>query len=183
MNIFFKYRFFLLSFMLVGCASQQKNTVEEIEKLDKLIAKKSFEIRPRWARPLVSNSLNSIANAGLLPLGSTANQIDLMGTSSHFRILGDSVMAKLPYFGERQMGAAYNSTNGGIQFSGIPKNLKIKKQDSGKGYKIDFQINNNTETYNVSVNLHPNLQSRINVNSSHRNMISYSGQAYAYSTK
>ncbi|MBS9463461.1 DUF4251 domain-containing protein [Flagellimonas sp. 389] len=185
MDFFFKYRFVLLLFIFVGCASQQKNTAttEEIEKLDKLIAEMAFEIKARWARPLVSNSLNSIANAGLLPLGSTANQIDLIGTSSHFRIIGDSVTANLPYFGERQMGAAYNSANGGIQFSGMPRNLKIVKQENGKGYKLDFQINNNTETYDVNVNIHPNLQSRININSSHRNVISYSGRVYTYFTK
>ncbi|MEM7486407.1 MAG: DUF4251 domain-containing protein, partial [Bacteroidota bacterium] len=178
MNIFLKYRPILLLFILVGCASQQKNTVtaEEIEKLDKLISEKSFEIKARWAKPLVTNSLNRIANAGLLAWGSTSNQIDVSSSNSFVRILGDSVITDLPYFGEQQIPGKYNDSHVGIQYEGIPEDFKITKNENDKYYEIDFVIKNDIETYDLNIKIYPNLSSYINVVSSHRTTVAYNGR-------
>ncbi|AWX46149.1 hypothetical protein HME9304_03181 [Flagellimonas maritima] len=176
--------FILLSIAIIGCASNPKPeySKEQVERLDQIVSNNSFAITARWAWPLATGSLGNLANAGLLPWGSTASMIDISGSNNYLHILKDSVVAKLPYYGERQMGGTYGNTNNGIQFDGAPKNFRMTKNDDGKGYKLDFLINNNMETYDVNVNLYPNLQSRINITSSHRTTISYKGEISDFSS-
>ena len=65
--------------LVQGCGTVSKNTLAETKALDELVVSKRFEIESDWALPLATNSLNSIANAGLLPPGSSANRISLVG--------------------------------------------------------------------------------------------------------
>lgn len=184
MNALTKYISILLTIVFLSCASNPKPKVSaaEIEKLDSLIAGKSFEIEATWARPLVTHSINSVENAGLLPWGSTADLIDISGSNSYLRIKVDSLVANLPYFGERQLGGTYNNNNNGIQFEGVPKDLKIVKEKNNQVYRLDFIIRGDIETYDVSVRVYPNLNSSINITSSHRTAISYNGQIRTFSS-
>ncbi len=177
-----EYSFILFLLIIISCASNPRPGIDtnEIEKLDSLVAFKSFEVKVNWAKPLVTNSINSIANAGLLPWGSTANMIDITGSSSYLRITSDSVMANLPYYGERQLGGTYNSINNNVSFNGLPKDFKITKNEKNKFYKIDFTISDGTEIYDINLRLYPNLISFINVVSSHRTTISYKGRTHLF---
>ncbi|PRX54829.1 uncharacterized protein DUF4251 [Flagellimonas meridianipacifica] len=162
--------------LAVGCASTSapEITSEQIKELDAIVNSKSFEFKARWARPLVTSSLNSVANAGLLPQGSTINNIDLVGNNNYLRMNGDSVVAYFPYFGERQLGGtAYLGSNNAIEFEGVPGNMKINKNE--KGYMVAFDIKHKTETFQVNAQLFPNKKSNININSTHRFPISYIG--------
>jgi hypothetical protein len=149
---------------------------EGTTEVDKLVDQKTFRIVSDWAQPLVTNSISQISNSGLLPPGSTAGRINLLGNSNYFRMKGDSVSAYLPYYGERQAGGGYGS-NSAIQFKGLPRDLEILKDEKSQGYRMDFDIRDNGENYSVSVLLFPNLKSRITVNSSQRFWISYDGKA------
>lgn len=134
-----------------------------------------FEIRSDWALPLATNSLNSIANAGLLPPGSSAGQISLIGNANYVKVMGDSLSVYLPYFGERQMGGGYNSDGAGIEFIGVPKKMEITKDKEKQRYDIRFEFKKDSENFMVIITLLPNLQSTININSSQRFPIRYSG--------
>ena len=125
--------------------------------------------------PLTTNSLNQISNAGLLPPGSVANRINLIGNANYLRIKGDSISAFLPYFGERQLAGGYNNNNVGIQFNGIPKEYSVTKDEKKQQHNIRFNINNNTENFQVYITVFPNMTATMNINSSHRFAISYSG--------
>lgn len=170
---------FLLVFSL-SCksTSSPEVTAQQIKELEEIVDNKSFEFSAKWARPLANSSLNSIANAGLFPPGSNNNAIDLTGNTNYFRMVGDSVKAYFPYFGEIQLGGAgFLGSNNAIQFEGVPENIKMEK--SSKGYQITFNIQNKTETYQVDAKLFPNKKGNININSSHRLPISYSGNISA----
>ncbi|MGB7394833.1 MAG: DUF4251 domain-containing protein [Pricia sp.] len=175
----FKFEFLVCFCLLVilSCGGTSKTVGEDNgnERLEEFISEKSFEIISDRAFPMATNALNSIANAGLLPPGSTAGQITLIGNSNYLRVIGDSVSVYLPYYGERQMGGGYNNDGPGIQFEGVPTEMEITKNNDKKRYDIRFQMKDDSELFTVNVSLFPNLSSVININSSQRFPIRYSG--------
>ena len=171
------YLILLITALVLGCGTSSKNLVmqKQVAELDSLIAKKNFVIQSDKALPLMTTSMNSVANSGLFPPGSMQNQVSLSRSSNYLKIIGDSVAADLPYFGERQMGGGYNGNNGGIVFKGIPKKYEVIKNDKRQGFDIRFAIRNASESFNVQVALFPNRTSSINVTSSQRTAIRYEG--------
>ncbi|WP_228851523.1 DUF4251 domain-containing protein [Aegicerativicinus sediminis] len=149
----------------------QKPTVEE------LLESKEFKIECDWAMPTVTNAMNRVGNSGLLPVGTNIGRINLIGNANYLKFMGDSISADLPYYGERQAGGGYNSSDGGIKFNGLAKDMKIEKNEKKGHYNIKFSINNNTESFNVNIRLFPNLNSTISIYSNQRNTIRYDGTA------
>ena len=176
-----KIRLSILLFagVLFSCGTSSKTFVPTAQSklLDELVSQRSFEIESDWASPQMTSSLNSISDAGLLPPGSAANRINLIGNSNYVRVKGDSVMVYLPYFGERQMGGGYDSDGGAIQFTGIPENYEVSQDGKRGSYDIRFNMKNKTESFEVTTTIFPNLASTIQVTSSHRFPIRYSGYA------
>lgn len=170
---------FAIILVFSGCFSSKTNVSTVNDKaLEELVKTKSFEITSEWAQPHITSGMNSIANTGLLPTGSSISNISLIGNSNYLRINKDSVSGYLPYYGERQMGGRYGSISTAIQFDGIPKDYEIKKGKK-EGYEIQFSIadkNNPTENYKVYIQLFQSLSSSININSSHRFFIRYKGR-------
>ncbi|RDY61508.1 DUF4251 domain-containing protein [Flagellimonas nanhaiensis] len=177
-----KFYCVLIMVLAVGCASnpKHKSTPDQIENLNALVMGKSFEINANWARPMATRTMNAIGNAGLIPPGSTLNRIDITGTASYLRVLGDSVKAQLPYYGERQMGGVYNLNKIGIQFEGIPEDFSIISDSKSEAQIMDFSITEDGESFRVTALLYPSLSSTITIVSSHRNTIWYSGYLSEY---
>lgn len=166
-----------LTILLLGCASSQK-TYETNAALDKMMSQKRFEIKAKFAQPMVTQAMSQVALSGLIPPGSTINQINLNGSSNFLRIQGDSVSANLAYYGERQMGGGYNN-NTGIVFKGVPENIEIVKNEVKQNYTIKFSINGKTENFMVNATAGTNLTGTINITSSHRSRIGYTGDVKA----
>lgn len=160
---------------MLSCGSSSKISDSNSKLLDDLVSSQHFEIVSDRAFPLATASLNSISNAGLLPPGSSAAQINLIGNSNYLKVIGDSVAIYLPYYGERQMGGGYNNNGAGIQFKGTPPEMEITRDDVKKRYDIRFKAKDESENFNVNITLFPNLTSMISVNSSQRFPIRYSG--------
>lgn len=180
MKTLLKSTVLFLGALVISCASSSKATPEEIAALDEMVSNKHFEVTALWAQPLASQSLNSIANAGLLPQGSTASRIDISGSRGYLRVVGDSVMADLPYFGERRMGGYYSANRTGIQFKDVPKEFSIDPAEKGTGYMVKFTVNDGAENYQVIAQLYPNQTARLTVASSHRTNIWYQGNLSEY---
>lgn len=178
MKKYMKFIVPVLSFIFISCGSSQKTNSTDNWILNNLITEQTFEIESRWAQPLATGAYTQAVN-GLLPPGSTAGQINLMGNSNYFKIMKDSVSAYLPYFGERQMGGNYGGTNGGIEFDGVPEDLEITPTDKN-GYNIRFSINdkeNNIENYKVFIQIFKDLNTNMVISSSQRLSIRYRGVA------
>jgi len=178
--------FFILTVILltiVSCGSSKVYTAQEKASLEKLVTDQNFEIELQWARPLVTNSLNQLANAGLFRPGDNASQINLQGNQNIFKFENDTVSANLPYYGERQMGGGYNSDGGGIDFKTTPKDLTLSKDDDKDYYLMEFNVRDkdSNENYDVSLTLYPSLSAIINIWSSQRNTIQYNGTLKAIS--
>ncbi|WP_109300933.1 DUF4251 domain-containing protein [Aquimarina sp. AU474] len=174
-----KIRIFLfgLGLLLISCSSS-KDIVAPTEKsraLDALVKEKAFQIDLNWAYPLATGTLNRIANSGLLPPGSTASSISLIGNSNYFKMHGDSITMDLPYYGERQLAGDYDTSKNGIKFKGVPENFEIQKNEKKQSYEMSFFIKNDRESSRVIITLFPNHIANININSSHRTPIRYKG--------
>lgn len=168
----------IITLIIFSSCSSSKNvplTPEQKIKLDQLVEDKNFEINSNWAYPLPSTALNSVANSGLLAPGNTANRINLIGNTNFLIIKGDSIKAQLPYYGERRIVTNYNSNNVGIALNGLLKEWKAEFHEQKKLYSLRFQANQGTENYDIRITIFPNKKTDINVNSTHRNNISYSG--------
>ncbi len=168
-----------LSSLVFGCASHDRGTLETSDALETLITRSDFEITSRWAEPQLTSAMVQLSNAGLLSQGSTAGQIDIVGTSNFLKVHKDKVEARLPFFGERRFGAVYGQADTGIVFEGAPQDYQVEKNKK-TGYEIRFSINDKntrSENYKVSIHLLPNLSSIITINSTHRLTIRYRGSA------
>ncbi|GMN08896.1 hypothetical protein MTsPCn9_06480 [Croceitalea sp. MTPC9] len=171
----------IISILLLSCASSSKTTYSEqnIDELHSLVEGKKFEIESTWAYPLASFGLNNLYNAGLFPIGSNSNQINLIGNPNFLKIEGDSIKAHLPYFGDRQLSANYNSQDIGIELDGLMEDLKVDFNEKKKRYELRFQASHDIETYQVAINIFPNKQTQMNINSTHRTNIAYRGDIKA----
>lgn len=165
-------------FMGLGCASGPRTsaTPQEMAALDRVISDGTFKIVAQWAQPMASRGLNSIANAGLLPRGSSAGRIDIAGSGGYFKMDGDRTEADLPYFGERHMGGGYEPDKAGIRFKGTPKDYSLGPIQKGDGYTMRFSINEGQETFQVLAQIYATGHATVSVASTHRTTIWYQGR-------
>jgi len=164
------------SILMLGCRSSAiNNDATKIDHLNKLISDRSYEINADWAFPLMTQGLTSLADSGLFMPGSNANRIDLMGNFNFLKVIGDSVAVSLPYFGERRMGGGYGTIDNGINFSGIPNKYSVEWDEKKNRYQIKMEVIQKTETLEFNISVFPSLKADINVNSTHRTSISFTG--------
>ncbi|WP_142786154.1 DUF4251 domain-containing protein [Changchengzhania lutea] len=166
----------LIVFGIVSCGSSFRSTKKTSEALDAMVSNKRFKIVSTSAQPQVTNAMQQLGNTGIFGPGNTAGNISLIGNANFLTMTKDSVMAYLPYYGERQFGGGYSNKTG-IEFAGIPKGLQItkgQKSDYAISFKIDDK-NSRSENYQIYIKLFPNLTSTIDINSTQRFNIRYSG--------
>jgi len=176
-----KYLLIASLLFLFACGSTQRTVAPSAESraLDQLLATKNFSISADWAYPNATASMAALSNTGLLGIGNTANAINLIGNPNFLKVIGDSISAFLPYYGERQMGAGYGSDNG-IEFNGIPETYSLKKDEQKQRYTMEFTISGKTtEVFNVTIDFFPNTTAQINIFSSQRRGIRYQGNVAA----
>lgn len=159
--------------MFLGCGASKKMQ-EPNAALNQMMDQKAFNIKIKSAEPQLTQAMSQVANSGLIPPGNSMSRIDVTGSGYFIKVQGDSVTARLPYYGERQMGGGYDS-DAGINFDGITKNLEISKDESKQSYTIKFSIDSNSEMYFVSTIVGNNATSTTSISSSQRNRIRYSG--------
>lgn len=167
----------LLIVLLYSCASTSRRSTAGpgMEALGERVSSRSYEIQATWAFPLMTQGITQVANSGLLMPGSNANRIDLMGNSNYFRVEGDSVLINLPYFGERQIGGGYGNTDVGINFEGVPLSYELKKEEKQDRFTAEIRVRDEIETLVINLFLFPSGKADINVNSTHRSSIRYTG--------
>ncbi|WP_445738138.1 DUF4251 domain-containing protein [Mariniflexile sp.] len=169
----------IITITVVSCKLQKPAINQaDMEALDALVKNRQFRIESDWANPQATSAMQQVANSGLLGPGNTANGISLIGNQNFLTISRDSISSYLPYFGERQMQVAYGGRDSGIEFSGAMKNYNAEK-NKNNGYTITFEAKSNSENFNVYIQLAPNLNSTIRLNSASRFPISYSGTVVA----
>ena len=159
--------------VLNGCGSAwEPISNAEWDRLERIVTERNFNIEAQWAEPLPDNSLNNLANAGLLPPGSTASRINLIGNANYLNMRGDSVKTQLPYWGERQTVQAYGRTEG-ISFSGLAEDIRSSKNEKQQYYDLDFNLRNKSEILQCTLRFYAGKRVLITVQSNQRNQIRY----------
>ncbi|WP_396637761.1 DUF4251 domain-containing protein [Maribacter sp. R77961] len=162
--------------VLLGCSSTKKTNVnpEELAAFKRFVENGRFEFNATAAFPLQTQAFTSVANSGLLQPGSNSGRIDLTGNPSYIKIMGDSISAYLPYFGERRVSGGYGA-NTDISFNGRVKDYEIVRDSLKHTYKIDFRMEQNTEVYDVHLTVFPSRNANLSLNSTQRSTIRYDG--------
>ncbi|MGB5430830.1 DUF4251 domain-containing protein [Eudoraea sp.] len=162
-----------------SCGSSEKAATSasgiEDQILENLVTKKSFQIESEMAQPSTNNAMNSVANSRLFLPGNSGSNINLTGNPNYLKVKGDTVSAYLPYFGVQQVTAGYG-TGSAIEFNGIPDNWKSRRNAKKNSYEVTFTIRRDTEVFQVSLTMYPNLTSHMHINSAQRNFIKYLGK-------
>ncbi|AXP82554.1 hypothetical protein CJ739_3492 [Mariniflexile rhizosphaerae] len=166
----------LLIIATTSCKSSKSVASQaEIDALHTMVTNKQFRIVSDWAYPQVTNAMQQVLSSGLLQPGSAGGGINLIGNTNFLRVSGDSITSYLPYYGERQMQVAYGGGDSAIEFKGLVENYKAV-QNEDHSYTISFEAKSNSESFNVYIQLSPNLNSYMTVNGTSRHTIRYSGE-------
>ncbi|WP_162558692.1 DUF4251 domain-containing protein [Robertkochia solimangrovi] len=161
----------------VGCGSSNVAVSPEQQKIvDDMIEAREFRIENDWANPLMTTSMAQLANSGLMAPGNNIQRVSLIGNPNFLEVKGDSVKADLPYFGERQRGAGYDTDGNGIKFEDKVTDMDVSYNNSKNRYDIKFSAKRKTEIFNIIINVFGNGSSAISINSSDRNNIRYDGK-------
>jgi hypothetical protein len=175
MKLFYFFMGVIVLGMLSCKTSNPATTQTEIENLNTIVQSQKFRIESDWANPQVTNAVQQVLNSGLLPPGNSAGAVNLIGNYNFLTISADSISSYLPYFGERQMNVSYGGGDSAIELTGVVKNYSAQKNKKN-GYNITFEAKSKSESFNVQIELFPNLNSNIILNGSSRFTISYSGR-------
>lgn len=152
----------------------------EINKLQLLMDKDAYYIDIEVVYPLNTVATQQVANALLLSrTGNNASRIDVTGDGHFVQIKTDSVKGNLSFFGERRLsGGHYGSTNGGIVFNGLPKDYQKAINEKKRKLEIKFTTNQEdeiSENYEVKIEIFPNNKVNVNIASTFKSFINYSG--------
>jgi hypothetical protein len=167
----------ILLVVFAGCTSTQTLTEAQQKELMAWGSKKSFEIISYRAWPVSSMAFSTLVNSGLLGPGNTAGSIDITDNANYFRIKGDTISARLPYFGERYFGNNNINNEVGISFNNQPDIKKISWNEKKQRVELYFRIKQerNSEMYDILIYLFSNHSTKIDVTSSERTAISFLG--------
>lgn len=149
----------ILALFLTGCSAssstaKNEKRAAEYEQTAALIEGGSYEFTVRSANPA----------------GGRTIQI----TSTYSLEVREGVYkAYLPYFG-RAYSASYGG-NGGVEFEGEPRELKIEKEDSKQKVTVRFRIKHQDEDLECMLVITSSGSGTLTVSSSKRQPISYYG--------
>ena len=148
-------------------------------ELNEWVNNRNFEIESNFAMPMNTAAVNAVLNSGILGPGNNSNQISLIGTPNYLRIKGDSIEANLPYFGERRMGGGYNTRDAGITIDGLLKDYRVETKRGMYVIRFDAKDTQGNEMYSFILNLSPNQNANMSVNSTQRSNIQFRGRVEA----
>ncbi|GAA3581850.1 DUF4251 domain-containing protein [Snuella lapsa] len=169
------FSFIVVSIFFWTCGPGKSVAPEQIEALNRMVSQKDFTIEVNAIYPQITNSMQQVFNAGLFPRGSNLSRIDVSADGYYLKMMKDSVDVFLPFYGERHFGGGYDSSNTGIQFKALAKNLKISKNKKSNGYTLRFDASKRAENYQIQIHLTPGTNTNILVNSMSRTGIMYTG--------
>ncbi len=179
MKTIYKSSLFAIAITFLSCAvcscSSSKSTLSaaQREAINKAITQQDYTIQLNVMEPLVTNAVAQVTNQLFLRTGNTSNRVDISSQGYTLKIKNDSIFTNLPYVGERQMGGGYNNSNSGINLKDVYTNYELTQEANVSN--ITLYAKNTTESYNIRIAVSDTGYSRVQIFSSQRNTISYTG--------
>lgn len=152
----------------------------QFEALKTLVATKSFVFNAETAYPMQSYDVLRVTSALLRNTGNTAGRISLIGNGDYITVKGDTVQAELAYFGEVRIAGSMNPRDSGINFNGVPSTFDVSENDKKQMLRLEFNIKEKIEPYEVIMHLYPNKHATVFINCMNRTSIRYDGKLSAF---
>lgn len=166
--------FLILVFILVGCGStKEMPTAEKLSALKSAVENKKIKFEATSANAIGLASVRGIDN--LMPAGSNQSNISLIGNSNYFTIDKDTIKMDLPYFGRQDISTSYNGGDEGFEFDGKYTTYSQKFDEKKGHYTLKITLKLKKETVNVNYILYANNKASLDIISTIRTTISYSG--------
>ncbi len=172
-------RLILLSSIVlaISCSTQKEVSPAALNQLKSRVnSEQPLKIEVTAAFPMNTFASQQVINAVMRNTGDTANRIDLNGDGHYLTISKEKVVADLPFYGERrQGGSGYNSNDTGISFDTEPKDYQMTLDEARGRYKITFDAQKDTESFDVEITLFANGTASVFISSVTRTRIEYQG--------
>lgn len=154
--------------------------VTALETVKAILDTRAYEMEINTVYPMNTMASTQAINGVLLrQTGNSATRIDVAGDNHRIKIKDSTVEGYLPFFGETRMSTgSYNGGSGGVNLDGKTKDYSLSLNAKKNIYVVKFTTTDsehNTESYNVQITAFPNKTVEVNVTSSHRTAIRYSG--------
>lgn len=169
---------------LVGCSSTKsaeetalKN--QQFDELKELVADRSFVFSAESAYPMQSYAVLQVNNALFRNTGNSAGRIDLAGNGDFIKVIGDTVLGKLPYFGEVRVVSSLDPNDSGINFNGTPDAYEVIENQKKQTLRLKFDIKQKSERFTVIMELFPNKRSTVFINCQNRTPMRFDGKVKA----
>jgi hypothetical protein len=125
---------------------------ESKPSVDQLVSNRHFVFKAQFAQPLRGTTINLTADYDL-------------------KVLGDSLVAFLPYFGRAF--SVVNTMDGGVKFSS--SGYKYKAEQKKKDWRLTFTPKDHTDIRQLFLTVYDNGRARLQVTSNNRDPIAYNG--------
>ncbi len=152
----------------------------QFEALKTLVATNSFVFNAETAYPMSSFAVLQVTNTLLRNTGNSAGRISLTGNGDYIKVKGDTVQAELAYFGEVRIAGSMNPRDSGINFNGVPKTFELTENEKKQMLRLEFNIKEKIEPYEVIMHLYPNKHATVFINCMNRTSIRYDGTLSAF---
>lgn len=140
-------------------AAKEATAVQEYEAMKVLINAESYAFEGEWAT----------SNKG--------RRINLMSNPTFIKMDAKNADAHLPFFGTAHSGAGYGSGGGGIEFKSEVQNYQVSFNDKKKKATIKFKSKSESnENFDVTITIHGSSSTSVNITSSNRSSMNYSGK-------
>ncbi|WP_010516828.1 DUF4251 domain-containing protein [Croceivirga radicis] len=169
---------FLATLVLAGCkAVKDSNSLTFNPELKTSLENAHFKFEAKEIQPLTTTALTAVTNSGLIPPGSSPSRIVINGGSNFLIVKNDTLTVDLPYYGERQFGGAYNAETAGIKVEKALSTINLEYVPKKNTFVFSFKANGvDGEGFDFRGTVFTNGNANLQVYSSYRNTIAYSGK-------
>lgn len=158
----------LIAFILPGCSVFEARIEEGRIKREQKI-KEGYEA----VRKMAFSGLYRFTATHVYPSGGYPAR-DIGGNRYYLSVDVYDVQAFLPFFGEQYMAARPGES--GISIDGKLENLMIEESDSRHRVLIRFSVEEESDNYQVTLDIGPSGDANLTISSTKRSTISYVGK-------
>lgn len=143
--------------LINGCGSSKEPITEATwQQMENTVQERNFTYVAKTVETMRTGSANRVDNPGYL------------------KMEGDQVDMELKYFGSSQVSMTYGRAEG-LRVVGTATDITTSRNEAGKSYDLDFNVDNKTETLQCNLRIFSGKRAVLTVNSNLRSTIRYDG--------
>ena len=169
-----------IAVLLFGCSAAKNEANKELkakqfDELKEFVSGNQLHFKADYALPMQTFAVVQVTNALLRNTGNAAGRIYVARFGDYLKIQDGTVDGDFSYFGEIRIGRTLDPNDNAIIFKGEPKEYEVIENTKKKMVSIEFNINSDSETFSVTLNIYPNKRAYLNITSPYRTSIQYQG--------